>query len=80
MYIIDIFVLLVKPAYIEQEFETKIKILIPNRMKDVHFYIDLIAAFPSVIITEIVFHNFSNSSDYNSVYDMLYIMKIFKIR
>ena len=72
--------MLFKPIYKDQEFVTKLKIVILNRLKDFHFYIDIISAFPSVIITEIMFKNQISEQYYNTTMNMLYILKIFKVR
>jgi hypothetical protein len=80
VFIMDIFILLLKPIPYKAEIIMNIKEISKKRVKSFYFYFDLFAAFPSVFFELIWFYKYEDGSELNSIYDPLYLLKLFKLR
>lgn len=72
--------MLLKPVYKKGELLRTFREISKLRFKSLYFYFDLVAAFPSVTFDEIAFKHLENNDGRHSIYNVLYILKLFKLR
>lgn len=77
VYILDICILLLTPIYYKGDVITGYYNILKFRLKSVYFYLDLIAAYPSVCISAITYNG---HLEVLGITNLLYIMKMFKVR